>query len=70
MVTEPTTTQTGTPISSDDHSLAAGNDGVTALHDRYLVEKLAQFNRERIPERIVHAKGGGAFGTFEATEDI
>jgi len=50
-VTEPTTSQTGTPISSDDHSLTAGNDGVTALHDRYLVEKLAQFNRERIPER-------------------
>ena len=69
-MTEPTTSQTGTPISSDDHSLAAGNDGVTAIHDRYLVEKLAQFNRERIPERIVHAKGGGAFGTFEVTEDI
>ena len=69
-MTEPTTSQTGTPISSDDHSLTAGNDGVTALHDRYLVEKLAQFNRERIPERIVHAKGGGAFGTFEVTEDI
>ena len=69
-MTEPTTSQTGTPITSDDHSLTAGNDGVTALHDRYLVEKLAQFNRERIPERIVHAKGGGAFGTFEVTEDI
>ena len=69
-MTDPTTTQTGTPVSSDDHSLTAGNDGVTALHDRYLVEKLAQFNRERIPERIVHAKGGGAFGTFEVTEDV
>jgi catalase len=69
-VTEPTTSQTGTPIASDDHSLTAGNDGVTALHDRYLVEKLAQFNRERIPERIVHAKGGGAFGTFTVTEDV
>ena len=69
-MTEPTTSQTGTPISSDDHSLTAGNDGVTALHDRYLVEKLAQFNREPIPERIMHAKGGGAFGTFKVTEDI
>ena len=69
-MTEPTTSQTGTPIASDDHSLTAGNDGVTVLHDRYLVEKLAQFNRERIPERVVHAKGGGAFGTFTATEDV
>ncbi len=40
------------------------------LHDRYLVEKLAHFNRERIPERIVHAKGGGAFGRFEVTSDV
>ncbi|MGO4104764.1 catalase [Leifsonia sp. YAF41] len=69
-MTEPTTTQTGAPVASDDHSLTVGTDGVTALHDRYLVEKLAQFNRERIPERIVHAKGGGAFGTFEVTGDV
>lgn len=65
-----TTTQTGTPVASDEHSLTTGPDGVTALHDRYLVEKLAQFNRERIPERIVHAKGGGAFGEFVVTEDV
>ncbi len=69
-MTESTTSQTGTPIASDDQSLTAGIDGVTALHDRYLVEKLAQFNRERIPERIVHAKGGGAFGTFRVTGDV
>jgi len=68
--TPPTTTQTGTPVASDAHSLTSGADGATALHDRYLVEKLAQFNRERIPERIVHAKGGGAFGTFETTHDV
>ncbi|QTX05823.1 catalase [Agromyces archimandritae] len=67
---ENTTTQTGTPVPSDAHSLTTGADGTTALHDRYLVEKLAQFNRERIPERIVHAKGGGAFGEFVATEDV
>jgi catalase len=67
---KPTTSQTGAPIASDAHSLTAGPDGVTALHDRYLVEKLAQFNRERIPERIVHAKGGGAFGEFVVTEDV
>ncbi len=70
MTTHPTTTQTGAPVPSDEHSLTVGNDGTTALHDRYLVEKLAQFNRERIPERIVHAKGGGAFGTFVATGDV
>jgi len=65
-----TTTQTGTPVTSDAHSLTVGADGATVLHDRYLVEKLAQFNRERIPERIVHAKGGGAFGEWEITEDV
>ena len=64
MTTPYTTTQTGTPVVSDAHSLTVGADGATVLHDRYLVEKLAQFNRERIPERIVHAKGGGAFGEF------
>ncbi|WP_066296197.1 catalase [Arthrobacter luteolus] len=65
-----TTTQTGTPVASDAHSLSTGADGAVVLHDRYLVEKLAQFNRERIPERIVHAKGGGAFGEFTVTEDV
>ncbi|GAA5148687.1 catalase [Microbacterium pseudoresistens] len=65
-----TTTQTGTPVASDAHSLTAGADGITALHDRYLVEKLASFNRERVPERNPHAKGGGAFGEFVVTEDV
>lgn len=65
-----TTTQTGTPIASDEHSLTVGPDGPTVLHDRYLVEKLAQFNRERVPERNPHAKGGGAFGDFKVTEDV
>jgi len=69
-VTEPTTSQTGTPIASDEYSLTTGPDGVTALHDRYLVEKLASFNRERVPERNPHAKGGGAFGEFEVTHDV
>jgi catalase len=70
MAIEPTTTSTGTPVASDEHSLTVGDNGVAALHDRYLVEKLAQFNRERIPERIVHAKGGGAHGTFNVTGDV
>lgn len=65
-----TTTQTGTPVASDEHSLTVGADGITALHDRYLVEKLASFNRERVPERNPHAKGGGAFGEFVVTEDV
>ncbi|WP_283135022.1 catalase [Rhizohabitans arisaemae] len=65
-----TTTQTGTPVAGDAHSLTVGADGATVLHDRYLVEKLAQFSRERIPERIVHAKGGGAFGELVVTEDV
>ena len=65
-----TTTQTGTPVASDEHSLTVGADGPTVLHDRYLVEKLASFNRERVPERNPHAKGGGAFGEFVVTEDV
>ncbi|MBD3780976.1 MAG: catalase [Micrococcales bacterium] len=66
----PTTTNSGAPVASDAHSLAVGADGPIVLHDHYLVEKLAQFNRERVPERVVHAKGGGAFGTFTTTADV
>lgn len=65
-----TTTQSGAPLASDAHSLTTGPDGVTALHDFALVEKLASFNRERVPERNPHAKGGGAFGEFTVTEDV
>lgn len=65
-----TTTNSGAPVASDEHSLSVGADGPLALHDHYLVEKLAQFNRERIPERVVHAKGGGAFGRFTTTGDV
>ena len=65
-----TTTDSGAPVASDQHSLSVGPDGSIPLHDHYLVEKLAQFNRERIPERVVHAKGGGAFGTFRVTADV
>ncbi|HEY0248123.1 MAG TPA: catalase [Gryllotalpicola sp.] len=65
-----TTSQTGSPVASDAHSQTAGPDGVITLHDRYLVEKLAHFERERIPERVVHAKGGGAFGELVITADV
>lgn len=67
-MTEPfTTTTSGAPVASDGHALTVGPDGPISLTDHYLVEKLAQFNRERVPERVVHAKGGGAFGTFTVT---
>lgn len=66
----PTTTDAGVPVASDDHSLSVGPDGPLLLQDHYLIEQMAQFNRERIPERQPHAKGGGAFGTFEVTRDV
>ena len=69
-MTRPTTTNAGIPVGSDDHSLTAGPNGPVLLQDHYLIEKNAQFNRERVPERVVHAKGGGAFGFFEVTEDV
>jgi catalase len=64
------TTDGGIPITSTEHSLTLGPDGPTVLHDAYLVQKLQHFNRERIPERVVHAKGSGAHGFFEVTEDV
>ncbi|MDX2377046.1 catalase [Microbacterium sp. LRZ72] len=71
-MTEPnhTTKDNGAPVASDEFSRTVGPDGPPVLHDHYLVEKLAQFNRERVPERVVHAKGGGAFGTMTITEDV
>ncbi|GAB2495621.1 catalase [Nocardiopsis aegyptia] len=65
-----TTTNAGRPVSSDEHSLSVGRDGPVVLHDAYLIEKMAHFNRERVPERVVHAKGGGAYGTFRVTGDV
>src|ERR1700733_1957351 len=65
-----TTTDAGVPAASDEFSLTAGAGGPILLQDTYLVQKMQQFNRERIPERVVHAKGGGAFGFFETTEDV
>ncbi|MEG9224741.1 catalase [Aeromicrobium sp. Sec7.5] len=65
-----TTTDAGVPVASDEHSLSVGPDGPLLLQDHYLIEQMANFNRERIPERQPHAKGGGAFGTFEVTEDV
>lgn len=65
-----TTTDAGIPVASDEHSLTVGPDGPLLLQDHYLLEQMATFNRERIPERQPHAKGGGAYGTFEVTQDV
>ncbi|MHB8296244.1 MAG: catalase [Acidimicrobiales bacterium] len=65
-----TTTGSGVPAPSDEYSLTAGRGGPTVLHDHYLVQKMQHFNRERVPERVVHAKGGGAHGFFEVTDDV
>ena len=65
-----TTTDAGVPVESDEHSLTVGPDGPILLQDHYLIEQMANFNRERIPERQPHAKGGGAFGHFEVTSDV
>jgi len=65
-----TTTDSGIPVASDEHSLTVGPGGPTVLHDTYVVQKMQHFNRERVPERVVHAKGTGAHGFFEVTEDV
>jgi catalase len=64
------TTADGVPIADNQNSLTAGARGPVVLSDYVLQEKLGHFNRERIPERVVHAKGAGAFGTFTVTHDI
>ena len=64
------TTEFGAPIADNQHSLTAGPRGPMLMQDVALVEKMAHFNRERVPERVVHAKGYGAHGTFTVTHDI
>jgi catalase len=61
---------TGAPAPSDRNSLTVGPNGPILLHDHHFIEQMAHFNRERVPERNVHAKGSGAFGVFETTEDV
>jgi len=60
----------GAPVGDKLNALTAGPDGPILLQDSVLLDDLAHFDRERIPERVVHAKGGGAFGFFEVTRDI
>ncbi len=64
------TSTAGNPIGSNQDSLTAGRNGPVLMQDYYLIEKLAHQNRERIPERVVHAKGSGAHGTLTITNDI
>ncbi|MGG2085680.1 catalase KatA [Priestia aryabhattai] len=64
------TTSWGTPVGDNQNSMTAGSRGPTLIQDVHLLEKLAHFNRERVPERVVHAKGAGAHGYFEVTNDV
>jgi len=64
------TTAAGRPVEENQNSMTAGPRGPVLMQDYWLLEKLAHFDRERIPERVVHAKGSGAFGTFTVTHDI
>src|SRR5579864_3096966 len=64
------TTAFGHPIADNQNSKTAGPRGPILMQDFHLIEKMAHFNRERIPERVVHAKGAGAYGTFTVMNDI
>lgn len=64
------TRDNGAPIGSNRNSLTAGDTGPVLLEDTTLIEKLARFDRERVPERVVHARGTGALGVFRTTADL
>ena len=64
------TSENGRPIADNQNTQTAGQRGPVTLQDPWLLEKLAHFDREVIPERRMHAKGAGAFGTFTVTHDI
>jgi len=71
MASKPALTTTwGAPVEDNQNSLTAGQIGPILLQDTALIDKLQHFDRERIPERVVHAKGAGAHGYFEVTHDI
>ncbi|MCF4173815.1 catalase [Vibrio sp. McD22-P3] len=69
-MTKKLTTATGCPVAHNNHVLTAGERGPMLLQDTWYLEKLSHFNREVIPERRMHAKGSGAYGTFKVTQDI
>ena len=64
------TTDAGIPVADNQNSLTAGPRGPVLMSDHQLMERMAHFNRERVPERVVHAKGAGAHGTLTITNDI
>ncbi|EST11914.1 catalase KatA [Sporolactobacillus laevolacticus] len=64
------TTSWGAPVGDNQNSMTAGSSGPTLIQDFALLDKLAHFDRERVPERVVHAKGTGAHGYFEVTHDL
>ena len=64
------TTASGIPYHNNEDTMSVGARGPLLLQDFILHEKMAHFNRERIPERVVHAKGSGAYGTFTVTNDL
>jgi catalase len=64
------TTSSGAPVADDNNSISVGKRGPLTYDNHYLFEKLAHFNRERIPERVVHARGTGAYGTFTLKKDM
>ena len=66
----PLTTQTGAIVADDENSLRGGERGPTLLEDHILLEKIQHFDHERIPERIVHARGFGAHGIFTLTDPL
>ena len=64
------TTNAGAPVADNQNVMTAGPRGPMLLQDPWFLEKLAHFDREVIPERRMHAKGSGAYGTFTVTHDI
>ncbi len=64
------TTESGAPVENNQQSQTAGAAGPVLMQDHHLMEKLARFDRERIPERVVHARGSAAYGVFEVTRDV
>ena len=70
MSKKPLTTSAGAPVADDNNSISAGSRGPLTFDNYQLFEKLAHFNRERIPERVVHARGAGAYGTFTLSESL
>jgi len=66
----PLTSANGAPVADDQNSITAGERGPLTFDNWRVFEKLAHFNRERIPERVVHARGTGAYGTFTLTKDL